>query len=219
MIGFYMQKMMMSSYITETSRLPVTILKTTESHIVGYYERDKHYAFRMGFFVIHDNILTRYSKSFLNSYQKECNKKYRLIKEFKILKNDNNTSLINKLINKYESKSTVSICDIFNDNMKVKIKGVVKGRGFTGPMKRHNFAGLSATHGVSLAHRTHGSVGSCNPNNIYKGRKMAGRYGGTSACILNLKILKVDEKNHLLYVFGSIPGCKNSIVVVSTMSL
>ena len=214
MIGFFAQKMMMTSYVDESTVLPITILKTTQAFVLGCDERNGYYVFRLGFFTINPQHLCRYSKSFLNSYQQNSQQKYKLIREFKIFNNTNNACIIDKLMDKYKSKSYVHIQDIFTQGMTVKVKGVVKGRGFTGPMKRHNFDGMAASHGVSLAHRTHGSLGSCNPNNVYKGRKMAGRYGGTSACIFNLKIVKVDGEKGLLYVSGSIPGCRNSIVSV-----
>ena len=214
MIGFYAQKMMMTSYVDELSVLPITVLKTTEACVLGYYERNDCYVFRLGFFTIDEHHLCRYSTSFLNSYQNNSKRKYRLVREFKVFKNNKNTKIIEMLLEKYSSELNVYIQDIFTQGMLVKVKGIVKGRGFTGTMKRHNFSGMSASHGVSLAHRTHGSLGSCNPNNVYKGRKMAGRYGGTSACIFNLKIVKVEDEKGLLYVSGSIPGCRNSIVSV-----
>ena len=87
------------------------------------------------------------------------------------------------------------------------------GKGFAGVMKRHNFGGLRASHGVSISHRSHGSTGqNQDPGRVFKGKKMAGRMGSKKVTKQNLKVLDVDEKNQLIVIKGSIPGKKNSIV-------
>tara|TARA_B100000575_G_scaffold293329_1_gene304342 strand:+ start:2060 stop:2701 length:642 start_codon:yes stop_codon:yes gene_type:complete len=89
------------------------------------------------------------------------------------------------------------------------------GKGFAGAMKRHNFAGLRASHGVSISHRSHGSTGqNQDPGRVFKGKKMAGRMGGKKVTKQNLKVIEIDEKNSLLVIKGSIPGKKNSIVFI-----
>ena len=87
------------------------------------------------------------------------------------------------------------------------------GKGFAGVMKRHNFGGLRASHGVSISHRSHGSTGqNQDPGRVFKGKKMAGRMGNKKVTKQNLKIIEVDSVNNLLMVKGSVPGKKNSIV-------
>ena len=82
-------------------------------------------------------------------------------------------------------------------------------------MKRHNFAGNRATHGVSISHRSHGSTGQCqDPGKVFKGKKMAGRLGNKKTTTQNLLILKIDEDNNLLIVKGSVPGHKGSLVKI-----
>ena len=82
-------------------------------------------------------------------------------------------------------------------------------------MKRHNFSGLRATHGVSVSHRSHGSTGQRqDPGKVFKGKKMAGHMGDKLRTIQNLEIIKSDLENNLLYLKGSIPGSKNSEVIV-----
>ena len=82
-------------------------------------------------------------------------------------------------------------------------------------MKRHNFGGLRATHGVSVSHRSHGSTGQRqDPGKVFKGKKMAGHMGDRVRTMLNLEIIKTDLENELLYVKGSIPGSKNSEILV-----
>ena len=87
------------------------------------------------------------------------------------------------------------------------------GKGFAGVMKRHNFGGLRASHGVSISHRSHGSTGqNQDPGRVFKGKKMAGRMGHTKVTKQNLKIIEVDNVNNILIVKGSIPGKKNSVI-------
>ena len=89
------------------------------------------------------------------------------------------------------------------------------GKGFAGAMKRHNFGGLRATHGVSVSHRSHGSTGqNQDPGKVFKGKKMAGHMGATQVTIQNLKVVEVDEENSLLILKGSVPGKKNSIIFI-----
>ncbi len=87
------------------------------------------------------------------------------------------------------------------------------GKGFAGVMKRHNFGGLRASHGVSISHRSHGSTGqNQDPGRVFKGKKMAGRMGNKKVTKQNLKIIEIDNDNNLLIVSGSVPGKKNSII-------
>ena len=87
------------------------------------------------------------------------------------------------------------------------------GKGFAGVMKRHNFGGLRASHGVSISHRSHGSTGqNQDPGRVFKGKKMAGRMGNKKVTKQNLKVIGVDSENNLLMVRGSVPGKKNSII-------
>ena len=89
------------------------------------------------------------------------------------------------------------------------------GKGFAGGMKRHNFAGNRATHGVSISHRSHGSTGQCqDPGKVFKGKKMAGRLGNKKVTIQNLKILGLDIENELMILKGAVPGYKGSVISV-----
>ena len=89
------------------------------------------------------------------------------------------------------------------------------GKGFAGVMKRHNFGGLRASHGVSISHRSHGSTGqNQDPGRVFKGKKMAGRMGNGKVTKQNLKIIEIDKENGLLIVKGSVPGKKNSIIYI-----
>ena len=103
----------------------------------------------------------------------------------------------------------------FSVGQKIDVSGVSHGKGFSGGMKRHNFAGLEATHGVSISHRSHGSTGnSQDPGRVWKGKKMAGQYGNVNKTIQNLTVLEINDVDDLLYVRGSVPGPKNSYLTV-----
>lgn len=97
----------------------------------------------------------------------------------------------------------------------VDASGFSIGKGFAGVMKRHNFGGLRASHGVSISHRSHGSTGqNQDPGRVFKGKKMAGRMGNKKVTKQNLKIISIDESNNLLVIKGSVPGKKNSIILL-----
>lgn len=101
-------------------------------------------------------------------------------------------------------------------NQLVNVRGISKGKGFAGVMKRHNFKGGRASHGASLSHRTQGSTGSCqDPGKVWKGKKMAGHLGNVVVSVRKLRIIKIDLERNLLFLHGSVPGCTNRYVEVS----
>ena len=103
----------------------------------------------------------------------------------------------------------------FLPGQKVDVSGTSKGRGFAGAMKRWNFGGLRASHGVSISHRSHGSTGQCqDPGKVFKGKKMAGHYGVQRITTQNLEIVRTDAERGLLLVKGAIPGAPNGWVEV-----
>jgi large subunit ribosomal protein L3 len=105
--------------------------------------------------------------------------------------------------------------EIFKDIKFVDTKSKTIGKGFAGAMKRHNFGGLRASHGVSVSHRSHGSTGQRqDPGKVFKGKKMAGHMGDKLRTMQNIEIIRTDLENELLYLKGSIPGSKNSEVLV-----
>jgi large subunit ribosomal protein L3 len=98
----------------------------------------------------------------------------------------------------------------------VDVVGTSKGKGFAGAMKRHNFGGLRASHGVSISHRSHGSTGnSQEPGKVWKGKKMAGHMGDERVTIQNLEVVSTDAEQGLIMIRGAIPGSKNSWVLIS----
>jgi large subunit ribosomal protein L3 len=105
--------------------------------------------------------------------------------------------------------------DVFAEGDLVDVIGVTKGKGFTGTMKRHNFRGLSATHGTQRKHRSPGSIGqAATPSRVFKGTKMAGQVGHQRVTTLNLKVIKADPERNLLLLRGAVPGPKGGLVIV-----
>lgn len=103
----------------------------------------------------------------------------------------------------------------FVPGQNVDVAGISKGKGFQGAMKRHNFKGMPASHGVSKSHRALGSTGQCqDPGRVFKGKKMAGRMGSDRVTVQNLRVVKVDRGRNLLYLMGAVPGQKGNWVEI-----
>ena len=134
--------------------------------------------------------------------KKKLNQKKKL-KEFRV-----------KNLDDYKEGNEFGI-EIFKDIKFVDIRSRTIGKGFAGAMKRHNFAGLRASHGVSVSHRSHGSTGGRqDPGKVFKNKKMAGHMGDKLRTMQNIEIVKSDLENDLLYLKGSIPGSKNAEVLI-----
>ena len=103
----------------------------------------------------------------------------------------------------------------FVKGQKVDVVGISIGKGFAGAMKRHNFGGLRASHGVSISHRSHGSTGQCqDPGKVFKGKKMAGHMGAHRTTVQNLEVVSIDEERGLVFVKGAVPGFASSWVQI-----
>jgi large subunit ribosomal protein L3 len=101
--------------------------------------------------------------------------------------------------------------DIFEIGQYVDVTGTSKGKGYAGVIKRHNFAMQDATHGNSLSHRAHGSIGQCQtPGRVWKGKKMSGHMGNVQKTVQNLKIVDLDVENSIIYIKGAVPGFNGS---------
>ena len=104
----------------------------------------------------------------------------------------------------------------FVAGQKVDVVGTTQGKGFAGAMKRHNFGGLRASHGVSVSHRSHGSTGQCqDPGKVFKGKKMAGHMGAVRNTTQNIEVVSVDEEDGVILLCGAVPGPKNGWVLIS----
>lgn len=107
------------------------------------------------------------------------------------------------------------LADVFDAGEVVDVVGVTKGKGFAGGMKRHNFSGLGAGHGVQKKHRSPGSIGACaTPARVFKGTRMAGHMGHRRVTTLNMKVIAADPERNLLLLRGAVPGPKGGLVMV-----
>ena len=182
--------------------IPVTVLKLEKARVIQVIEEAKrgYKAVQVGFGNIKTSKISKAMKGYFSKKNTEPKKK---LKEFKV----NNTE-------NYKEGNEFGL-EIFKDIKFVDVRSTTIGKGFAGVMKRHNFAGLRATHGVSVSHRSHGSTGQRqDPGKVFKGKKMAGHMGNKVRTMQNLEIIKSDLENDLLYLKGSIPGSKNTEVLV-----
>ena len=164
------------------------------------WEKRAYKAVQLAFGKINNSKLSKAMKGFYTKKNTEAKKK---LQEFRVEKTEN-----------YKEGNEFGI-EVFKDIKFVDVKSKTIGKGFAGVMKRHNFSGLRATHGVSVSHRSHGSTGQRqDPGKVFKGKKMAGHMGNKLRTVLNIEIVKSDVENNLLYLKGSIPGSKNAEVLV-----
>ena len=191
-----------SFYHEDGKNTHVTILKVDECIVasVKTIDKDGYNAVQL------TSVETNKDVSHINKPQRKIFssiniKPKKIIKEFRV---DNNNIL---------EVGTKLDVNHFKVEQFVDASSISIGKGFAGVMKRHNFGGLRASHGVSISHRSHGSTGqNQDPGRVFKGKKMAGRMGNKKVTKQNLKVIDVDSENNLLMVKGSIPGKKNSIV-------
>ena len=187
----------------KTGRLvPVTVIKMEKARVISVIEKDKrgYNAVQLGFGNIKSSKLTKAMKGLYAKKNTEAKKK---LKEFRVSNTEN-----------YKEGNEFGL-EIFKEVKFVDTTSKTIGKGFAGAMKRHNFGGLRATHGVSVSHRSHGSTGQRqDPGKVFKGKKMAGHMGDKFRTMQNIEIIKADIENELLYLKGSIPGSKNSEVII-----
>ena len=197
------KKIGMTREFYKTGQLvPVTVLKMEKARVIQIINKEKrgYNAVQLGFGKVKNSKLTKAMKGFYSKKNTEPKKK---LKEFRIENTEN-----------YKEGNEFGL-EIFNEVKFVDIRSKTIGKGFAGVMKRHNFSGLRASHGVSISHRSHGSTGQRqDPGKVFKNKKMAGHMGDKLRSIQNIEIIKSDIENNLLYLKGSIPGSKNTEVLV-----
>ena len=182
--------------------VPVTVLKMEKARVIQVIDSEKrgYKAVQLGYGKIKNSKLTKAMKGYFAKKNTEAKKR---LKEFRVENVEN-----------FKEGNEFGL-EIFKDIKFVDTKSKTIGKGFAGAMKRHNFGGLRATHGVSISHRSHGSTGQRqDPGKVFKGKKMAGHMGDKLRTMQNIEIIKTDLENELLYLKGSIPGSKNSEVIV-----
>ena len=182
--------------------VPVTVVKIDKGRIIQLISKDQrgYNAVQVGFGKIKNSKLSKQMKGFFSKKNTEPKK---ILKEFRVSKLDN-----------YKEGNELGL-EIFKDAKFVDVRSKTIGKGFAGAMKRHNFGGLRASHGVSISHRAHGSTGqNQDPGKVFKGKKMAGHMGSKMRTKQNIEIIKTDLENDIMYLKGSIPGSKNTEVLV-----
>ena len=182
--------------------VPVTAVKIDKGRIIQLISKDQrgYNAIQVGFGKIKNSKLSKQMKGFFSKKNTEPKK---ILKEFRVSKLDN-----------YKEGNELGL-EIFKDAKFVDVRSKTIGKGFAGAMKRHNFGGLRASHGVSISHRAHGSTGqNQDPGKVFKGKKMAGHMGSKMRTKQNIEIIKTDLENDIMYLKGSIPGSRNTEVLV-----
>jgi large subunit ribosomal protein L3 len=202
--GLVAEKIGMTRIFNEQGdHIPVTVLHVEACRVLAHKNQSTHGydAVQIGFGKGRLKSLNKAQKGF---YAKQGVEAHKGLKEFRVSEDG------------FLEVGTVLHVEHFEVGQYVDVIGVSLGKGFAGVMKRHNFKGMRATHGVSVSHRAHGSTGQCqDPGRVFKGKKMAGHLGAEQVTIQNLKVVKLDSDKGLIYLRGAVPGHKKSVVTVS----
>ena len=202
-LGLIGTKLGMTREFLKTGQsVPVTVIKVEKGRVLDVITKEKrgYSAVKLGFFKIKNSKLTKQMKGY---FAKKNTEPKKILKEFRLEK-----------VDEFKEGNEIGL-EILKDKKYVDVRSKTVGKGFAGVMKRWNFSGLRASHGVSVSHRSHGSTGQRqDPGKVFKGKKMAGHMGDKFRTMLNLEVVKSDLDNSLLYLRGSIPGSKNSTVLL-----
>ncbi len=193
---------MTREFLKSGQSVPVTVIKVEKGRVLDVITQEKrgYSGVQVGFLNTKSSRLTNQMKGFFAKKNAEPKK---IVQEFRMDKTD-----------EYKEGNEFGL-EILKDKKFVDVRSKTIGKGFAGVMKRWNFGGLRASHGVSVSHRSHGSTGQRqDPGKVFKGKKMAGHMGDKFRTMLNLEIIKSDLENNLLYLKGSVPGSKNSRLIL-----
>ena len=200
-LGLVGKKMGMTrEFFNSGVSIPVTVVKIEKGRVIDILTKEKngYSAVKLGFLKKKNSKLSKQMKGF---FAKKNTEPKKILKEYRV---DN--------IDNFKTGSEIGL-EILKDVKFIDVRSKTIGKGFAGVMKKYNFGGLRASHGVSVSHRSHGSTGqNQDPGKVFKGKKMAGHMGSKFRTISNLEVIKSDIENGLLYIKGSIPGSKNSTV-------
>jgi large subunit ribosomal protein L3 len=201
--GLIAQKLGMTRHFTEQgNHVPVTVLKVDNCQVVAVRttEKDGYTAVQLG---VGKAKVKNVTKPMRGHYAKAKLEPKRKLVEFRVEKD----GLL-------EVGAEISV-EHFLPGQFVDVVGTTKGRGFSGVMRRHNFGGLRATHGVSVSHRSHGSTGQRqDPGKVFKNKRMAGHYGDERVTTQNLRIVATDAERGLIMIEGAVPGFEGGYVLV-----
>ena len=199
--GIIAKKIGMSNLYTQSgTNIPVTVLHIDQCQIVERVDSADTNADKV---LVGACKLKKANKSQKGFFDKKNSDAFKYLREFSI---DKDTEL--------KSGDQLNASH-FQEGQFIDVSGFTKGKGFAGVMKRHNFSGLRASHGVSVSHRSAGSTGQCqDPGKVFKGKKMAGQYGDVHKTLQNLQVVKVDEAKNIICVKGATPGARGTWLVV-----
>jgi large subunit ribosomal protein L3 len=187
---------------SEGKAVPVTVIEAGPCPVVEIRtpEKNKYSAVQLGFAEAKASHVNKSKKGYFN---KQGVAPKRWLREFRV---DD--------VSPYTVGQEITVL-LFNDGEEVDVRGVSKGKGYAGAMKRHHFSGGPASHGASKVHRKPGSSGANSyPGHIFKGKKMAGRMGGEQVTTKGLTVFAVDAENNLILIRGSVPGANDQLVLI-----
>ncbi|AVQ30649.1 MULTISPECIES: 50S ribosomal protein L3 [Fusobacterium] len=202
MSGILAKKIGMTQIFEDGKFIPVTVVEAGPNYVLQKktVENDGYTALQLGFDEKKEKNTT---KPIMGIFKKAGVNPQRFVKELRV-----------DSVEGFELGQEIK-ADVLAEVEYVDITGTSKGKGTAGVMKRHNFGGNRASHGVSRNHRLGGSIGMSSwPGKVLKGKRMAGQYGNATVTVQNLKVVKVDVENNLLLIKGAVPGSKNSYIVV-----
>ncbi len=202
MSGILGKKIGMTQIFENGKFVPVTVVEAGPNYVLQKKtsEKEGYTALQIGFDEKKEKNTT---KPMMGIFKKAGVKPLRFVKELRV-----------DSVEGYELGQEIKV-DSFEGVEYVDITGTSKGKGTAGVMKRHNFGGNRATHGVSRNHRLGGSIGQSSfPSKVLRGLKMAGRLGNAAVTVQNLKVVKVDAENNVMLIKGAVPGSKNGYLVI-----
>ncbi len=201
--GLIAEKVGMSCVYSENgTRVPVTVLKLDQCSVVAVrrVEKDGYTALQLG---LGRAKVKNVGRPMRGHFAKAKVEPTRILREFRVSED----ALL-------DVGADIG-ADHFVPGQYVDVSGVSIGKGFAGAMKRHNFGGLRASHGVSISHRSHGSTGQCqDPGKVFKGKKMAGHLGSSRVTVQNLQVVVADAERGLILLKGGVPGAKGSFIEI-----
>jgi large subunit ribosomal protein L3 len=202
--GLIAKKIGMSNYYTPNGiNIPVTVLHIESCKVVERISDENSDVDKLVIGANEIKKTSKLSKSVKSYFEKKNINPLKITKEFSVDKS-----------NELKAGDEIN-ADHFEEGQFIDVSGFTKGKGFAGVMKRHNFGGLRASHGVSISHRSHGSTGQCqDPGRVFKGKKMAGQMGDVHKTLQNLQIVKVDVKKNIVCIKGATPGARGAWLVL-----
>jgi large subunit ribosomal protein L3 len=202
--GLIAKKIGMSNYYTPNGiNIPVTVLHIESCKVVERISDENSDVDKLVIGANEIKKTSKLSKSVKSYFEKKKLSPLKITKEFSVDKS-----------NELKAGDEIN-ADHFEEGQFIDVSGFTKGKGFAGVMKRHNFGGLRASHGVSISHRSHGSTGQCqDPGRVFKGKKMAGQMGDVHKTLQNLQIVKVDVKKNIVCIKGATPGARGAWLVL-----